>query len=112
MGPPETEGAEMAGMREVCSKCGKNCLGFWSLPDGSFLCGGQGTTGCGPNTPEATYTNESDRKNISLAGRDRSLRNFGSRKVSRDEVSKVSKGKVTVRKMTAAERKRFGLKSA
>ena len=101
------KGAEMAGMRTdaKCVKCGVATLGFWTGPKGEALCAKDGRNFAG-----ATYTNEADRKAVSLGGRAHSLRNYGSRAVGKGERGVVKGGKVTVRKMTAAERKAAGVK--
>lgn len=99
------------GMRETCGRCGKGCLGFF-WKDGVPYCGGASTKGCGQEVG-ATLTNEADRKAEALNGRAHRLRNFGHTEVpegSRGEVLKS--GKVKVRTLTPAERKRFGLAPA
>lgn len=96
------------GMRTVCARCGKACLGFW-VKDGRSYCGGAKTKGCGQDVG-AELVLEVDRKRETLAGREHSLRNHGHTKVGRDEVARLGKGgRVVVKKMTAAQRKAAGL---
>lgn len=99
-------------LKAQCDTCGKRCFGYWRKGDLRFC--GSATTGCGSTTEGATFVGEAAAKAEAFTDKGRATRSYSERgsgrKVGRgDRVSKSKSGKVTVRKLTEADRKRLGI---